>query len=116
MHPANRKSYKVSGSHFVPHKQQLASQDPDVQTPSINMGISTLKNSEIEAAQNRLEFARKTLGADPPKSREIVAQDGGPQSDLLRWTKKYGVSLDYILAGDIAPLIIQASKWRKSAA
>lgn len=69
--------------------------------------------AEINDALARIEVTRDALGLTGQIPRRMVAPDGGPCPNLLRWCKKNGVSLDWIVYGDVNVMIHATSRWRK---
>ena len=66
---------------------------------------------DYTAAEARAEVIADTLGIRPVTN--LNGRDGAPSAELMRWCRKYGVSLDYVFAGDIRPLIRRAAELAK---
>lgn len=65
-------------------------------------------NRSIPATRHgRLEFAAATLGVDLPAdlAPDLLAEDGAPQDEVLKFCAATGVSLDFIYLGDIRPML-----------
>lgn len=63
------------------------------------------------AAETRLQFYADTLRVKAPA--KLLADDGAPDKDLLRFCVRYGASLDWIFFGDVRGMIHDSYKAAK---
>lgn len=54
-------------------------------------------------AEARMQFYADTIGVEPPA--RVLAEDGAPAPELLRFCVRYGASLDWIFLGDVRGMI-----------
>lgn len=55
-------------------------------------------------AQERVKLYADTIGVDAPAN--LIAEDGGPSDELLKFCDDYGASLDWVYCGDLRAMIL----------
>ena len=66
---------------------------------------------EIVQAEERVGLAWKALNHSDAKPTRILAPDGAPCPTLIKWAMKHGISLDWVIIGDVTPLIIESGRF-----
>jgi hypothetical protein len=67
---------------------------------------ATIPAIDWKAVRRRLRLIRAALDLSPAEVEAVlVALDGGDETQLIAFAGKYGQSLDWIIRGDLAPML-----------
>jgi hypothetical protein len=76
---------------------------------------ATIPAIDWKAVRRRLRLIRAALDLRPAEVEEVVvALDGGDEAQLIAFADKYGQSLDWIIRGDLAPMLRILARSRSS--
>ncbi len=67
---------------------------------------------EQTSSEARMQFYADTIGVEPVT--RILADDGTPSHELLRFCDRYGASLDWIFCGDLRMMIRDSYRQAKN--
>ena len=67
---------------------------------------ATIPAIDLKAVRRRLRLIRAALDLPPAEVEEVVAAlDEGDEAQLIAFAGMYGQSLDWIILGDLAPML-----------
>ena len=76
---------------------------------------ATIPAIDWKAVRRRLRLIRAALDLPLAEVNEVVvALDGGDEAQLIAFADKYGQSLDWIIRGDLAPMLRILARSRSS--